>query len=266
MKFGNVKEVSAATLKKDYVSHDYQRELRPAIIKDCIENMRREGFWKSHPVVYFRHDGKNMVVWGHHRREAAMKLGLSAYVVEMIGVAYEETVQLITDENWSTWKLKETLFREIQAGNQDYIRLYGYVKRGLTISCAASLLAGESGTSANQNTAIKKGTFAIKTTQRANQLVGVIERHQKNSPSVRVANFIKALARCLNVVEFELPVFEKKIELSPIAISRRSTIDDFAKAIEDTYNFQSRKPIPLAFMAEQEARRRSAIIQKKKAA
>lgn len=266
MKFGTVKPVTSLSLKNDFVSHDYQRELRTPIIKDCIDNMRREGFWKSHPIVYIKRDGKNMVVWGHHRREAAMKLGITAYVSEMSDATYEQTVQLITDENWNTWKVKETIFREIQAGNPHYIRLYGFVKRGLTITCAADLLSGGSGNGCNNSVQLKKGGFRVTTTKRAELIVSLIERCQNENPIIRNTNFVKALSRCMNVEVFSLPTFEKKLVSSPITIGRKSNIEDFSKAIEAVYNFQSRNPIPLAFMADQEARRRAAAVQKERSA
>lgn len=266
MKFGPAKLIPASDLKVKFSAHFYQRGMKTPIAKQLAESMRKDGFWKTHPVVFFRHKNENVIVWGHHRLDVAAKLKIPAWIVEVTEVTYDQTIQMITDENWNSWALGETVRREVLRQNEHYLVLQSYLDRGMTISCAASLLSGESAASNNHNNDVRKGTFTVKTREKADTIIGLIERRQKDTPIVRHTNFVKALSRCMCVPQFSVQAFEKRLQSSPINIGRQSNYEDFTKAIEEVYNYRSSSAIPLAFMADQEARRRSASRLKERSA
>lgn len=240
--------------------HEFQQVITPKKVRNYITSMKKHGFWKSHPIVWFRHKGKMMVLWGHHRREAAITAGVQAGQ-EAEGLTLEQSIPLIQEENWGTWKIAETLRREVRLMNPSYLTLESYVLRGMSIGAASSVLMGSSAASSNFMEAVKQGTFEVKTTDHADKIVAVMEAFPGN-PIVRNSNWVKALSRCLFVPQFDVKVLIKRMKVNPGLIENRGTIDEFSAVIERLYNFSSPKQIPLAFLADQVARQRSATSKK----
>lgn len=266
MKLLNVKLLTPSELKSMAV-HEFQQAITPKKVRNYILSLQKHGFWKSHPIVWFRHKGKMMILWGHHRREAALALGINAWGQEAEGLTLYDSIPLIQEENWGTWKVLETLKREVRLGNPDYLKLKNYVDRGMSVSAASSVLSGDSASSHNYLQDVKKGIFKIQTTAHADKLLQVIEAFP-DCPIVRNSNFIKALSRCLFVPQFDHNMLIRRIKAHPSLLENRSTIKEFSATIDRIYNFSTAaaKQLPLAFMADQVARERSAVKYKGKEA
>jgi hypothetical protein len=256
MKLQNVKQLTQAELRA-LVTHEYQQAITPKKVRNYIQSMQKHGFWKSHPIVWFSHQGKKMIIWGHHRREAAVSLGIAAWGQEATDLTMEASIPLIQEENWSTWKVLETIKREVRTGNPDYMILKSYIDRGMSVAAASSVLSGQSASSTNHLERVKKGIFKVTTTDHADKLMAVIDSFPTH-PVVRNCNFIKALSRCLFVPEFDFISMIRKIKINPALLENRSTIKEFSAVIERVYNYKTAKQIPLAFMADEVAKNRSA--------
>lgn len=255
MKFSPVKLLSLQEIKT-MVVHEYQRQINSANVRQITQSIQANGFLPSHPLVWFRHEGKRMLVFGHHRREAAINAKSGAYAVEMTGVSLDETINLIRSENWGTWKVRETVAMEIRLGNPEYLKLMEYVKAGISINAASSMLSGESAASSNYMKRVKDGSFKVKCTRHADMIVMLLKKFPENKV-IRNANYIKALSRCLYAPKFDIQVLIKRIVVNPGLLENRSTIDDATDVLEALYNHGSKSPIPLKFLADQAMRERT---------
>jgi hypothetical protein len=254
MKLSNVKIITPEELKTLHV-HPFQRNIKAIKVKQYMDSIRENGFWKSHPIVYFVYNGKRIIIWGHHRREACLALKCSGYAAEMQDVTKEESIDLIKAENWATWKIGETVALEVRRGNPDYIQMMEYVKLGMSVAAASSLLSGDSASSANYMKHVKTGDFKVKTTENADKIAAVLAKFPNNK-IIRNVNFIKALSRCLFVPQFDCAAFAKKLGTHPGELENRSTIPEFTDIIAGIYNKAARSPIPLRFLADQAAKER----------
>lgn len=261
MKLENAKLTPLDDLKSMQV-HEYQRQIVTRKVKHYMDSMRENGFWKSHPIVWFRHQGKRMIIWGHHRRAAAVALKISAWTQEAAELTMEESIALIATENWSTWSMRETVMRECRRENPHYITLKEYVDQGLTIKAASSLLRGTSAGSGGYLEAVKLGTFTVKSTEQADIIVGLIRATKASNPEVSNTHFIAALSRCLFVPEFDVSLFQRRLISNPGILEKRSNVQDFSREVERIYNFRSKSPLPVSFLAD----RNAAIRQKRESA
>ncbi len=264
MKLSTVKAITLTELKALSV-HDVQRKINSANVRHYTECMQAHGFLSTHPIVWFKHQGKKMIVFGHHRREAAINAKCGAYAVEMTDVSMDETITLMRAENWATWKVRETVAMEIRIGNPHYVKLMEYVKAGISVAAASSILSGGSAVSTNYLKHVKAGTFRVRTTENADKILQILTKLPKNQ-IVRNGTFIKAISRCLLVHKFDSATFLRKLILNPGALERRSTIADFTDVIETIYNHASRNPLPLRFLADQAAKERNIALSGKAAA
>ena len=239
--------------------HDFQRKINASNVHQITDSIRANGFWSTHPIVWFRHYGKPMIIFGHHRREGAVAAKSGGYAVEMTGVTLLETANLIRAENWGTWKVRETVELEARLGNPHYMKLMEYVTAGIAVSAAASMLCGETAGSSNQRKKVKDGSFKVKTTTHADAVITLLKKFPGDE-IIRKQNFIKALSRCLFVPRFDINTFIKRAALNPGLVVNRSTVVDFTEVIESVYNHASKTPIPVKFLADQMARERAAVI------
>ncbi len=256
MKLGTVKPIAYHELKSAFVAHEYQRTLVPGKIRNYMASMRKYGFWKSHPIVWYSAGAKKVIIWGHHRREAALALKIGAFVQEVTEVTTGDTVEMITAENWSTWKTNDSLKLQVKLGNPDYITLQAYINRGLNFAVATSLLSGVAALGRGGDI-VRSGKFIVKTTDAAEIICGFVERMKPVTTVAGCNGLLMALEKCLRLPKFSLSELEKRILQNPSALERRTNIGDYLKLIESIFNFNNRNAIPLAFLADQDAKNRS---------
>lgn len=240
-----------------FVKNDEQRPINPLHVKRLATSMSKHGFLPSKPIqVYRRKDGKMIVVDGHHRLEAAKMLGVIFYYV----VEEEVAQQSMPDVQKSlSWKSEDYIRQYSLRGLKDYSVLASYIARGLPTMFAASILYGHSGAAGGMISGlIAGGTYKVKTVDHAEKILSLIE--SENPPRVfKHANFIKALALCLWLKQFDFGTFKKRAEGNWHMIPNCSNVPDFLTAIEEVYNFRSQVKQPIAHLARVAAKDRSAI-------
>lgn len=239
---------------KLFVVNSQQRPIIPSHVRDLKNSMDTFGFLPSKPIqCYRRDDGKLVIVDGHNRFAAASDLGISFYYV----VEDEKSQLTIAPVNKlvRAWAPLDYIRKFRVDGNYDYTVLQSYIDRGLTVTVAASLLAGESAGSGNQNQKIKSGSFKVKTTKFAELALSLIEENP-NIPLFRNTNFVKALSLALFVDEFDFGTFKSRAETNWHMIPRCSNTVDFLNAIEEVYNFRAREKQPIAHLAKKLAHER----------
>ena len=234
--------------------HGEQQPMNPAHMKRIIASMKQNGFIKAKPIHCYR-DGKFLrVIDGHHRVRAAQTLGLAVYYI----VGGSDEADLIAPENWAVRKWGTEAFVNMYAmrGIKDYIILANYIKKGLPVAHAVSLLYGENTASGNQNNAIRTGAFKVKTTKVANDVLAIMNGLADCTDVAKSATFVGSVCILVNLEQFSGDVLVKKIKDRPRDLVRCSTRDQMIGQIEEIYNFKRQDKINLAFLAAEFLRSR----------
>jgi hypothetical protein len=241
--------------------HGEQQPMSPPHMKRMISSMKQNGFIKAKPIHCYR-DGKFLrVIDGHHRVRAAQILGISIYYI----VGSSDEADLIAPENWAVRKWGTEAFVNMYAarGIKDYITLASYIKRGLPVAYSISLLYGETTAASNQNNAIRTGSFRIKTTKTANEVLAIMDSLAAVTDVAKSSVFIGSICVLVNLDQFSGDVLVKKIKDRPRDLVRCSTRDQMMVQIEEIYNFKRQEKINLAFLASEFLRSRNPKSSKK---
>jgi hypothetical protein len=245
---------------KDYgqfVHHEFQQTMSNTHIKKLAESMRQNGFLPSKPIqVYPTGEGRLGVIDGHHRLAAASLIGIPVFYLE----EQEQHKELIGVENALVrrWSMESFIRLYAGKGNKNYITLLRYVKNGIPISCAASLLGGQSAHSGNCTKEICTGNFRVKTTEHIDAILFFITSLESINENVKKRPYIEALSLLLFLPEFDKYTLEKRIESNPLLIVPCSTREQALQVFEDVYNFRSRDKVPLAHLAKMASKNRGA--------
>jgi len=126
------------------------------------------------------------------------------------------------------------------------------------------MMIGNAASSGNANKSIADGTFKVKTTILADQVVDIIEEFGQISPAIQSRSFIAAISKCIMCKEFSLDVFKARLRENITMMKKTSNEDQMLGVIESIYNHRSRNPIPIKFFAETAAKERNAMGRNKK--
>ena len=229
--------------------HGEQQPMQSYHVKRLIKSMSDYGYISANPIHVYK-DGKfYRVIDGHHRLRAAQTLGIAVFYI----VGSKDDAPLIAVKNWAVRKWSGDAFIHMYAsrGIPAYVKLVSYIKRGLPTKYAIGLLSNETTAGGNQNDSIRDGTFKIKDTQYAEQMIHMIDRLSPINPEASSANFIAAVAVLLRVEEFTPSVFISRVEANPRSLVKCATREQMFDLIEEIYNFRSREKLNLSFMAQQ---------------
>ncbi len=232
-----------------------QREIHTANLNEKVDILRAQGWFPTMPMQCYMTGRKLVVVDGHHRLLAARLLGIPVYYV--VGSS-ELKEMMVTINRGVRWKNADFLNRECARGNKDCMTLQNYVNKGIPLTCAVSMLGGQSAGSGNLAIRIAEGTFKVKTTKHADFILELIEGYP-SIPHFKHSGFIKALDLCLWLPEFDLGMFKHRAVTYWHMIRRCSNVDDFLRAIEEVYNFRSSKKIPVFINAKAAAKKRNVV-------
>jgi len=239
-------------LTKDYgifKPHGEQQPMQTAHVNRLITSMKLHGFIPANPIHVYK-DGKfYRVIDGHHRLRAAQALGI--YVFYIVGD--KEDAPLIAVKNWAVRKWNADAFIHMYAsrGVESYVKLLTYVKRGLPTKFAIALLSNETTAGGNQNEAIRNGSFKVKVTKYADEIIHVMDTLGSLTPEAKSKHFISAMAVLMRVPEFSSSTLISKIQFNPRALVKCATREQMFELIEEIYNFRSREKLPLAFKCQE---------------
>lgn len=230
-----------------FQSNPFQRAFRQSKVNEIIEKMRVNGYPPSMAIsVYRAKDGKLVINTGHHRLAAAKSLGIHVlYVIEHQWTLKEMVDEGVTGSKWDAMGVCQNFAK---AGNKQYQELLGYVDKGIPLTMAASLLIGEGAASGNATAKLASGGFKIKTRDRINKILELIEELGSRCPAVKHRPFITAYSKCLFTPEFDRHTFTRRLGMNPMMLEKTSNEDQMLKQIEEIYNFKSQSKIPLAFL------------------
>ena len=232
-----------------FVSNPLQREFRIQHVTDLAEKMKNQGYLVSSPISVSKlPNGKLQNNTGHHRVPAAKIAGVPVYyIIEHAWTAKELVAEGVTSKGWTCTAAAQTF-----AGDnmRDYITLMNYVKGGIPMRMAASMLRGEHAASGNCFNLVKDGTFKIKTTKHINEVLNAISALKEVAPESGSHVFIAALSAALLIPDFSAEQLVRKVKLYPRDLIKSKTRDQMLDVVEEIYNRQSRIKLNISFLAK----------------
>jgi hypothetical protein len=240
-----------------FIPHGLQRIIHSGHVKKIMGSMKNFGFMASHPIAAYRDGDKFRIIDGHHRHAAAKTLGIPLRFVLMAKEYAEAVGEANTGKAWTTveWARKYAL-----EGRPHFLTLNKYVVAGVPLTLAASMLSGNTSTSAGSNIArhIISGEFVVKDTSQIDALLAFIREFQGICPAVRTRNFIAAFSLCYKTPEFDIEQLRSRLTSHPKMLIKTASTQQMLEQIDTLYNFHSRERIPLAFLAKEAASNRAA--------
>jgi hypothetical protein len=222
-------------------------------------SMAKHGYIPAHPLHVIRGtNGKLQIKAGHHRFEAAKSLGIGVYYIICDDEASIFELEGVGNPKWSFRDFFKAYLRTDRAA---YLDLREFSERtGVNLKQSASMLAGESASSGNQNRRVKNGTYEIADRTHAEAVGKVIiactNLGVKFSTS---ANFVSAVCSIMHLPEFDQDTFVRRVKENVSMMRKQATMAQYQELIEAVYNYRSQYKAPLAFMAREAARDRAAV-------
>ena len=239
--------------------HEFNRDV--GNITNLTNSMKTYGWIPAYPMNVVKNGGGRFKIKdGHHRFEVAKKLNIKAVYVEC-----KDNVSITELNNTTkTWSLNDYLMSYVRAGYQAYIAVRHYVSEtGIPLSISLALLAGEGAGSGNHRERFKKGTYKLGNQEHANNIKTIVCYMKKQGVGIANNNyFVKALSRIILVDGFSIAKFKDKISAHTALFEKKPNLQEYSTLIEFVYNRQSQDKMPLVFLADQEARKRSAAEKK----
>jgi hypothetical protein len=235
--------------------HEFQQAMSPAHMKRIMASMQKYGFLPSKPIQVYKKGGKYYIIDGHHRFYSAKSLGIPVMFV----VEPESLSEAIGDENYAVRKWSNESFAKLYEGkgNPHYSCLLKYVRQGIGLNRAASMLRGESAHSGNAGRLVRDGSFTIKTTEKCDLIIETFRQLVELIPEIRKSSYVEAISVLLSVEEFDIETFWKRALANPKAFVKCASRDQALELIEEVYNFRAREKVNLRFMARESMRMRN---------
>jgi hypothetical protein len=228
---------------------------------DLEASMQKYGFRDATPIEVKRlENGYLEIQDGHHRFVVARKLGIPVKYIEVT----DDMTMAEREQTTHKWGVVDFLDGRVRQGIQAYIAVKEYhLRTGIGIGACISMLAGDSAGSGNWSKKFKNGTYRLGDTTQA-EIVGKLALHckEKGFEYWKHPLFIQALSKIVWAESFIPEVLMNKITTFSEYLKKQPLKNDYVNMLDSIYNRQSQDRVPLAFEAEQAARKRN-ICQKK---
>jgi len=242
-----------------FILHDVNRSTERPKGRKKIEKikrlMRKSGFKDGYPLICIKNGGKLKIKAGHHRFVAAKELGIAVkYVIDVDDISIYEY-----EDATGVWDPEDFHYSYVKRGFDQYIIVDKFKnKTGLPLGSCIGLLGGGLASSNNKGKAYKAGTYKVTNTDLANA-VGDIVLYLKSIGIPWAANslLVNAIAKVLFVPQVDFTFLKKKLKSGKELIRKQPNIASYLSMIEEIYNHRNRNTkMPLAFLADEEARKR----------
>jgi hypothetical protein len=195
---------------------------------------------------------------GHHRFEVARKLGIPVlYVICDDNATIHELEKATT-----RWSFDDYLESYCRKQNINYLKVKKYRdETGIPLGCLVSMLGGHWAGSGNFRDSFKAGTFKIKDTAHVDTVASVIAAMRENKVAGCNGNLmVLAISKILFVEELNVSLLIKRIKSNSSSIKKQVTLQGYLEMLESIYNRQNKGKLPLAFLANEAAKHRNAIL------
>jgi hypothetical protein len=228
--------------------------------KTLRDSMKMYGFLKSFPISCVRGDGKYLIVKdGQNRLAIAEELGLPVhYVIE------EVDYDIATVNNaQQKWSMKDYAMKWASQNRKPYCELLEFIEQhSIPISLGLSLLSGSLHYSGEVRRQFKSGKFKITDYEFADKVASVYVQLTSLSPVVRNRNFLSAVTAVMRVESFECKRLIDGAKKRPEKLKAYSTREGYLDMIEDIYNFNRSKLVPIKLPALQALREKVSVANK----
>jgi len=222
-------------------------------------SMMKHGWIDAYPAHVIRNlnTGKLQIKAGHHRFFVAQKLRIPVKYVECRD---EATIHEL-ERSTTPWKLRDYLISYVRLGKAAYIRVLHYHKEtGINLGACISMLAGTSAGSHNWHKQFKDGTYRLGDPGHATMVSEIVLCCKKSGFPHAVAKlFIEALSKIVWAEDFSATTLKKKIGRYADHMKKQPSKQAYVEMLDSIYNRGSQTKIPLAFLAEEAARKRNAV-------
>lgn len=240
-----------------HVSED-NRPLDLSKRKSLRDSMKAYGFLKSFPISCVRNGSKRLIVKdGQNRLAIAEELGLPVhYFVE--DVDYDIATVNNAQQKWS---MKDYAMKWASQGRQPYCELLAFIEQhSMPISLGLSLLSGSSHYSGEVRRKFKTGDFQVSDYDFADRVAGVYVQLVALSPVVRSRNCLSAMIAAMRVSGFDCKRLIDGAKKRPEKLKSYATRECYLDMIEDLYNFNRSKLVPIKLPALQLLREKNVAI------
>ena len=220
-------------------------------------SMKKNGWIDAYPMhVIENGGGKLKIKAGHHRFFVARKLGIPVKYVKCDDSSTIHELESATVH----WSLGDFMDSYINAGKKDYEAVERYHDQtGIPLTAVIALLSGRSASSSSKAQMFKMGTYKLAKNQvHANRVKDIVMFMQ--DLKIKIASsamFVSAISKILRVNQFSVSRFKRKLKSRKSMFEKQPSVVAYLMLIEKIYNFKSTNKLPLAFMAEEEAKRRA---------
>ena len=219
-----------------------------------LESMKKNGFLCAYPIhVATAPGGKFMIVSGHHRFKYAKMLGLPVYfIIDDTPVSVPEMEQTSL-----SWNLRDQVVGFAREGNAEYQTVLRFQKKHeLPLTVAAALVGGVTAGSDSKTRDLKNGVFRrSEDTEHSDRVIGFLDILSAHGDDrlkfVRNKAFVNAVSHALRIPASELSYTKltHKAQVFGTYLHKRSTYQEYLKELEDLYNRQERRKLPLVIRA-----------------
>ena len=220
-------------------------------------SMRKYGWLDAYPAHVIRNgNGKLQIKAGHHRFEVAKKLGIPVKYVECQDDASIHELEAASRK----WSAEDYLDSFVRMGIPAYITVKDYHERtGIGLRCCISLLAGHSaGSGGNLSALFASGKYRVGSLSHARVVETIVSQARVSGfPHWKNAGFVNAVSKISRAEGFASEVMKEKIKTFAHFMKKQSGTQDYLEMLDSIYNRQSHIKIPLAFLAEEAARKRN---------
>lgn len=222
--------------------------------KKIRKSMEKYGFLPF-PLLVKRTGDKLKVLDGQNRLAVATSLALPVFYVE---TDRDDIVIADCAAGQSPWNVNDYVGSFAKQGNREMQTLLDFAaQHKLPVARAASLLAGDCAHSGNVQGQIKAGKFRVRDLEYAHRVARIVSAVAQLAPWARSANAAGAISRFVRVAEFSDDRMMKAVRAHPHLLRNTPDIEGLSEMFEAVYNHAFRSPIPLAFRAKEEAKKRS---------
>jgi len=255
----NSEEIKTSDDHDRFLPHGQQRVIKPGQVKRIISSMKSHGFISAYPISVYRDGDKFRIIDGHHRHAAARSLKIPIHFVML---TKEMEGSLGDVNNGKPWTCLDWARKWALEGKPDFIRLAKYTDRGIPLCVAATLLKGNSASSAGgTRNSLEDGTFTIVSTDQIEALLNVKDQLEGLCPAISSRAFMEAFSMCWLVDHFDIKQLKSRITANPHMLVKTANRQQMLDLLEKIYNHHSGTKIPLAFLAR-EAMSERAIVKK----
>lgn len=232
----------------------FNRDLRKIV--RLKKTMGKHGWIDAYPCHVIQNgSGKFKIKAGHHRFEVAKQLGIPIKFVVCNDTA---TIHEL-EQSTTPWSVEDYLLSYCKTNKPDYQRVLNFhMETGMSISATINMFRGKiAAGGGGEAEDFKDGLFKIKVPNQSREIYDYLMLCKSlGIECYKSHHFVNAISRIMFIKEIDFNVMKKKTKQYKMLFEKKLNLDQFLDMLEDIYNRQAQKKVPLKFLAYQIAKDR----------